>query len=446
MPSTFKSFAAVSIILFGLLGCNMPSSTPDAGATLQALAQAQAATLQVLQTQALSTSTPLPLPTLGFPTLAPLNTQSSQTALPGISTATPVSYCNWAAYVNDITIPDGTVLAPGTQFTKTWRLENIGTCTWTPSYALVFSSGDPMSAPASSNLAQNVYPGQTVDVSVKLSAPAGQGHHRGYWLLRNANGGLFGLGGTAGDPFFVDIKVVGSMTTVYDFATNFCLADWFSGIGKLSCPGNVGSQHGYVIKLVNPQLEDGTQYSGVGILAVPQQIYNGYMQGYYPDFAVKQGDRFRAIINCQYLAVGCNTVFRLDYQIGGGPVRTFWQSTEAYEGEYYTVDLDLSSLAGNNVGFILSTLANGSATADKPLWVAPRIDRLSNLITPSKTPTRTSTATGMPTNTGTPTMTSTPTTTSTATTTQTPTLTATMTLTPTATETPTPTATSTPTP
>jgi hypothetical protein len=181
----------------------------------------------------------------------------------------------------------------------------------------------------------------------------------------------------------------------------------------------------------DPKLENGTQYNGLGILVAPERVSNGFMKGYYQPFAVKQGDRFRGIVNCEYLATGCNVIFRLDYQIGSGTVKTFWQFTEAYEGQYYTVDIDLSSLAGNDVKFILTVLANGPADADKTVWVAPRIDRPSNFITPSATPTKTATptitATGLPTSTSTPSATFTPTPTATFT----PTVTDTPTLTPT---------------
>lgn len=428
MHSILKSLAVASILVLSLTACNLPtaSGTPDAAATLQAITTSQAATLQALQTQALSTAAPLP--TLSFPTLPSLGTPRSAT--PAIlKTATPFTYCDWAAYVKDVTIPDGTTFGAGADFTKTWRLENIGTCTWTTSYTVVFSSGDPMGGPAATNLPGTVAPGQTVDVSVHLKAPGGEGEHRGYWMMRNASGILFGLGGSAKDPFYVDIKVAGGMSLVFDFATSYCTADWRSGAGDLGCPGTVGSKHGYVSKVNNPQLENGTTFNGVGILTVPEQVSNGYLQGYYQPFSVKQGDRFRSIINCQYLANGCNVVFRLDYQIDNSAVKTFWQFTEAYEGQYYTVDLDLSPLAGKDVQFILSALANGSADADKPVWVAPRIERLTNLITPSATFTKT--PTGVPTNTPTPTPTPTFTPTATATFTPTPTSTPTFTLTPT---------------
>jgi len=50
-----------------------------------------------------------------------------------------------------------------------------------------------------------------VDLSVNLTAPANPGSYRGYWRIRNATGTLIPvLGGTQGQSFFVDIKVVQS--------------------------------------------------------------------------------------------------------------------------------------------------------------------------------------------------------------------------------------------
>lgn len=432
----FLATTAVFIV-FGLAACNLPTTPSNSLATREALITSQAATLQALQTQVVSTSTSQSLPTLSFPTLPPLNTPGTVTAIPtisGIKSATPISYCDWAAFIKDVTIPDGTSLAPGTQFTKTWRLQNIGTCTWTKSYALAFSSGDPLGAEASVSLPTVVYPGQLVDVSVNLKAPASEGSYRGYWGLRNASGVLFGLGGIAKDAFYVDIVVAGGMTTVYDFVDKYCSdADWRSGAGDLGCPGNVNGQHGYAIKQDNPKLENGKVFNGAGILTVPEKVYNGYLEGDYQvfeTFSVQNGDRFRSIINCQYGATSCNVIFRLDYQIDNNQPKTFWQFAETYEGQYYSVDLDLSALAGKKVKFTLKVLANGSAEGDKAVWVAPRIDRPTNLITPS-TPTRTTTPTA--TLTGAPTLTSTPSATVTATSTPTFTLTptATVTLTPT---------------
>lgn len=447
-----KLFSIAILFTLGISACTLPSGTPDASATLQAIYTAQAATVQVIQTENAPTSTPLALPTFQFPTLPPQTSFPTITALPqNTSTSTPIPVvmrCDHAAFVKDVTVPDGTVFAPNAQFTKTWRLQNVGSCTWTTSYALVFSSGNSMSGPAAVNLPGTVAPGQFVDVSVKLTAPLADGQHVGYWMLRNASGVMFGLGENAQRPFFVNIKVVGDMTTVFDLAAEYCHADWRSGAGDLGCPGNVGGKKGYAIDVNKPQLENGQKYDGKGLLTVPERVNNGYLAGYYQPFKVQKGDRFRAIVNCEYQAAGCNVVFRLDYQIGNSQIKTFWSFNEIYDGLYYTVDLDLSPLAGENVTFILNVLANGKADDDKPLWIAPRIARPSNLITPSPTPTRTLTVTATMTSlppSATPTATATITPTLTATVTETilpatatPTVTATPTETGTPTETPTP--------
>jgi len=54
------------------------------------------------------------------------------------------SACDAAKFVSDLTVPDGTNFASGAAFTKTWRLQNVGTCTWGTSYRLVFSGGEQM--------------------------------------------------------------------------------------------------------------------------------------------------------------------------------------------------------------------------------------------------------------------------------------------------------------
>jgi len=43
-----------------------------------------------------------------------------------------------------VTVPDGWLITPGLVFKKTWRLKNIGTCTWTRNYSLVFAGGEQM--------------------------------------------------------------------------------------------------------------------------------------------------------------------------------------------------------------------------------------------------------------------------------------------------------------
>jgi len=99
-------------------------------------------------------------------------------------------------------------MQPGITFTKIWRLQNVGSCTWTTAYAVRFFYGAQMSAPDAIQLKGDVNPGQTVEVAVDMIAPDSPGTHQGNWKLSNAKGQLFGLGPNGDAPFWVRINVL----------------------------------------------------------------------------------------------------------------------------------------------------------------------------------------------------------------------------------------------
>src|SRR3972149_8813432 len=68
-----------------------------------------------------------------------------------ISSAAAV-VCDQAQFISDLTVPDGTSFSPGAVFTKTWRLMNIGSCTWSESYTLAFFNSEQFGAAASLKL------------------------------------------------------------------------------------------------------------------------------------------------------------------------------------------------------------------------------------------------------------------------------------------------------
>jgi hypothetical protein len=138
-------------------------------------------------------------------------------------------------------------------------------------------------------------------------------------------------------------------------------------------------------------MEDGKSI-GNGLLTYPERGNNGMILGKYPKFRIESGDRFQTYIGCLEKANDCDLIYRLQYQIGNGDIRTLGQWREVYEGEYYPVNIDLSSLAGENVKFYFSVVANGSSHEDFALWITPRITRLSSQ-PPTATPTATATAT-----------------------------------------------------
>lgn len=122
--------------------------------------------------------------------------------------------CNAAApgVPMDVTIRDDTEMAPGESFTKTWRLQNAGSCKWNRLYSLVFFSGNSMSAFQSAYLPGEVFPGQMVDLSVDMVAPLSPGIYQSNWMLADADGNLFGLGPNGDAPFWARIQVIQAVT------------------------------------------------------------------------------------------------------------------------------------------------------------------------------------------------------------------------------------------
>lgn len=94
------------------------------------------------------------------------------------------------AFVADVSIPDGFVMAGGEAFIKTWRIKNSGTCFWS-GYQLVFESGEPMGT--LEQAIPDTPAGEELDISVEMTAPGGAGSYTGRWDVRDPNGN--GLGG-----------------------------------------------------------------------------------------------------------------------------------------------------------------------------------------------------------------------------------------------------------
>jgi hypothetical protein len=214
--------------------CNLPSADSANNSDIVGTAAAQTLSAVLSATplsgmENTSTFTPLPLAATSTPIPLPVNTNTP------VPTAT--SNCNKMQFIADVTIPDGTVMTPGLNFTKTWRIKNVGTCTWTPSYAIIFSSGNSMNGPATQALVGNVNPGQSIDIPVNLTAPATPGDYTAYWKLRDGSGILF-------DQFYVQIKVQNAVTATFTLppaivfavtSVTYSVSAWSSG-GNVNCP------------------------------------------------------------------------------------------------------------------------------------------------------------------------------------------------------------------
>jgi hypothetical protein len=114
-------------------------------------------------------------------------------ALPAAPSQTPAAQgCTPdARFVQDLTVPDGTVVAPGETIDKRWEVLNSGTCDWGPGYRLARLGADPLEGPAELAL----YPARAGAVAiwqVLLTAPSAPGEVVSRWQARAPDGQLFG--------------------------------------------------------------------------------------------------------------------------------------------------------------------------------------------------------------------------------------------------------------
>lgn len=188
-----KQLLKIIILLLLLSACNFPGANDETEQNPSATTQAEQNPTNTITATSSSQEEP--------------GATSTTAASSSGASPTPVLQDD-ATFSGDITIPDYTVMAPGESFTKTWRLRNTGESSWTTSYQLVFDDGDQMGGPDSLAFQEPVLPGESVDISVDLTAPDDAGEYTGFWMLRNTAGDLFGVGEDADRPIFVIITVV----------------------------------------------------------------------------------------------------------------------------------------------------------------------------------------------------------------------------------------------
>jgi hypothetical protein len=199
-----------------LTACGQVTASPTPTLTLPPPSPTASAVATTLIPTATATPTPTPVPTPAptetVPPTQPL--EPAATAAPSETptlepTGTPTEpLTDRAAFVADVTAPDGSPYRIDTTFVKTWRIKNVGTATWTTSYALVFAKGEAMTTTTDIPLPAAVGPGQAIDLTLNLVVPAKTGRVRGFWQLRNAAGAFFGIGPNANEPVYVDIFAV----------------------------------------------------------------------------------------------------------------------------------------------------------------------------------------------------------------------------------------------
>jgi hypothetical protein len=181
------------------------------------------------------------------PPLVPTTVPAQTTPTPVPPTETPTGSgpggCILSEqFLSDVTIPDGTVLAPGSPFVKTWRVKNNGTCNW-ENYQLVFATGEQMGGPAGVNV-NTTPPNSTVDVTVNLVAPTAPGEHKGGWRFKATNGSVFG-----GVTVVISVPVPATATPLptATSASGLWGGQWLTNCGAAGCGAMNLFQSGNVV-------------------------------------------------------------------------------------------------------------------------------------------------------------------------------------------------------
>jgi len=189
-----KLFVVTALLTLVVSGCG-GGGQAEAGTATVTATQAPVATALVSITEPLAiTETSAPPSPESSATSASSTAAGPQTPTIDPSRPTNAPDCtNSAAFVTDVTIPDNTNVAGGTAFTKTWRVNNTGTCIWGADYTLTYYSDERLGAPPSVPLALT-YPGQNADISVDLVAPNNNGNHRGNFVIKNPAGLIMKIG------------------------------------------------------------------------------------------------------------------------------------------------------------------------------------------------------------------------------------------------------------
>jgi hypothetical protein len=386
---------SVMLLVAGLTSCNLPqrgSSTPTPSQFERISTEAAETVMAQLTEVSKSPVTPassgaLPTTSVKLPIVSGPDATITPTTviLPTFTLQQASGECDRAKFVDDVSVPDNTVFAPGESFIKTWRLQNSGTCTWTTSYSMIFTKGNKMGALDVIPLATDVPPGSSIDISITMQAPATPGTYRGEWMLRNPAGQIFGTGNDGDLPIWVQIKVAGggAILGAFDFVSNADSAVWYSGAlpnlpgMPLTFGGTTDNPNGVAAIADQVTLENGS-VSGKLLLMAPFGQPDGYVYGVFPAFIIGDGDLFRArlgfVANFDGTCGAGKVIFQLAY-LEGTEIKVLRQWNKTCNGQMLQAEVDLSSLAGKSTQFILAVIADGSPQDDLVVWNSPIILR-----------------------------------------------------------------------
>lgn len=309
---------------------------------------------------------------------------------PSRETGEEVSDCDRVKFIKDVTIPDDYELSPGEEFTKIWRLENAGSCTWSIGYVLVFEKGDSLGAPATVLLTNKpVPPGETIDVAVDFQAPQEIGSYQGYWKIRNVKGETFGLGEFS-QPFWVKINVVKGGGTMFDFNARAGEGAWGSGSVPVSYEEvgesivyfnrNLSDEDPFAGLETDQPLEGGRQ-SGTLILVRPRPGAGSYLVGRFPEYTVNAADLMFGRVGLITRPNGSCGAGELDFLIrlmikdDPDTLTTLWEGNQTCDERMQSFEIDLNAYQGETVLIYLTVISRNDSSDNYGVWDSLAIRR-----------------------------------------------------------------------
>lgn len=371
-------------VLIAACSPNQPAATPTVDQGLMGTSVAQ--TVEVMGTRVVSslqtqlapsatppqTATPTTTPTAAVIALASPGAGQAGPMINVTSNAPITGNCNNFTFLADVTIPDGTMIPPGSPFRKIWAIKNTGTCAWNTDYAIVTFSGDSLSGKTEFPLLKEglVNPGEMAVVAVDMVAPLDARKYTSYWRLRTPGGQVFGAGPGADKSLYAQIEVGDQ----YYFGLNQCSAVWENNNGMMYCPGQKDSPDGSFYLQDKPQLENGL-YGLVSMVMVPPAMQDGRISAKFSPLIVPRDSYFRTVISCAFGRKQCNAHAYVTYSVNQGPEQMLAESNEIFDGFTNDVGVKLKDLglADQSVSFKFVVETNGGPEDDVILWQNPRI-------------------------------------------------------------------------
>ncbi len=177
--------ALILIVILGVRAANPPAPPPPPPTV----------NLGAVETRAVGTFTgALTSTAQAVPTSTETETPEATATVgtPPTAGPSPTPSCYRLKYVQDVTIPDATIMIPAQVFTKTWQVQNSGACALRPGFQLILVGGVAMGG-SPFVLSSAVNPGAKFDISIKMVAPTTQtGLIQGTWRMIDDNSNQFG--------------------------------------------------------------------------------------------------------------------------------------------------------------------------------------------------------------------------------------------------------------